>query len=113
MPPTAGAMKIGGGGGGMPPPLVTTLPCVPPFLFGLLSHFPAPQPLPLVVPPPGALASAIHYASTFHRVPLVRLVVALPSASTLISLQLRLVPWPPPLVYPLLVTAFGVVRRRS
>ena len=36
-----------------------------------------------------------------------------PSASTPISLQLCLVPWPPPLVDPSLVTAFGVVCRRS
>ena len=97
----------------MPPPLVTTLPHVAPLSFGWLSHFPAPQPLPLVAPPPGASAFAIHYASTFCRAPLVWLVVALPSASTPILLQLRLVPWPPPLVDPLLLTAFGVVCRRS
>ena len=36
-----------------------------------------------------------------------------PSASTPISSQLRLVPRPPPLVDPSLVTAFGVVCRRS
>jgi hypothetical protein len=36
-----------------------------------------------------------------------------PSASTPISSQLCLVPWPPPLVDPLLMTAFGVVCRRS
>ncbi len=78
-----------------------------------MSHFPVPQPLPLVAPPPRALASAIHYASTFRRAPLVRLVFALPSASTPISLQLCLVPWPPPLVDLLLVTAFGSVCRCS
>ena len=88
----------------MPPPLVTTLPCVAPLSFGWLSHFPAPQPLPFVAPPPGALASAIHYASTFCCAPLVRLVVALPRASTPISLHLRLVPRPPPLVDPSLGT---------
>ena len=49
------------------------------------------QPLPLVARLPGALASAIHYTSTFCRAPLVRLVVMLPSAPTLISLQRRLV----------------------
>ena len=56
-----------------------------------------------------SLASTIHHASTFCLIPLVQLVVALPSASTPISSQLRLVPWHPPLVVPLLVTAFGVV----
>ena len=99
----------------MPPPLVTTLPCVAPLLVGWLLLFPAPQPLPLVAPPPGASASVIHYASTFffRRTPLVWLVVTLPSASTTISLQLRLVPRPPPLVDPLLVTVFGVIFCRS
>ena len=93
----------------MPQPLVTTLPRVMPLSFGWLLHFPAPQPLPLVAPLPGPSASAIHYASTFHHAPLVQLVVALPSASTPILLQLHLVPRPPPFVDPLLVTAFGVV----
>ena len=80
-----------------PPPLAVPLPLgtplsrVAPLLFGWLSHFPAPH-LPLVAPPPGASASTIHYASTFCRAPLVRLVIALPSASTPISSQLRLVP---------------------
>ena len=97
----------------MPPPLVTTLPCVVPLSFGWLSHFPVPQPLPLVAPPPGALASAIYYASTIRRAPLVWLVVALPSASIPISSQLRLVLRPPPLVDPLLVTAFGIICRCS
>ena len=96
----------------MPPPIVTTLPRIAPLLFGLL-HFPAPQPLLLVVPPPGASASAIHYASTFRCAPLIRLVVTLPSASTPILSQLCLVPRPPPLVDTLPVTAFGVVCRRS
>ena len=59
--------------------------------------------------PPGASASAIHHASTFCHTPLVWLVVALPSASAPISSQLRLVPLPPPLVVPLLVTVFDVV----
>ena len=97
----------------VPLPLVTPLPCVMPLLFGWLLHSPEPQPLPLVAPPPGALASAIHQASTFRRAPLVRLVVALPSASSPISLQLHLVPWPLPLVAPVIVTAFGVVCRHS
>ena len=70
---------------------------------------PLNQPLPLVAPLPGASASAIHHAFTFCCTPLVRLVVALPSTSTPISSQLRLVPWPPPLVVPSLVTAFSVV----
>ena len=68
-----------------------------------------PQPLPLVTPLPGALASAIHYASTFHRASLVWLDAVLPGTSTFISLQLRMVPWPPPFVDPSLVTAFGIV----
>ena len=97
----------------VPPPLVTTLPRVVPLSFCWLSHFPAPQPLSLAAPPPGALASAICYASTFCHAPLVWLVAALPSASTPISLQLRLVPRPPPLVDPSLVTAFGIVCRHS
>jgi hypothetical protein len=67
------------------------------------------QNLPLAAPPPGASASAIHHASTFRRAPFVWLVVALPSPSTPILLQLRLVLWPPPLVVPSLVRAFGVV----
>ena len=95
----------------VPLPLVTALPCVAPLLFGWLLHFPAPQTLSLVAPLPGVSASTIHYSSTFHRAPLVWLVVALPSTSTPILSQLRLVPWPPPLVDPLLVTAFGVVCR--
>ena len=70
---------------------------------------PLNQPLPLVEPPPGALASAIHHTSTFRCTPLVRLLVALPSASTPILSQLPLVPRPPPLDVPLLVTAIGVV----
>jgi hypothetical protein len=78
-----------------------------------LSHFPAPQPLPLVAPPPGALASAIHYASTFCCAPLVWLVVVLPGTSTPILLQLCLMPRPPPLVDPSPVTAFGIVCCRS
>ena len=49
------------------------------------------QPLPLVTPLPDALASTIHYASTFRRASLIWLVVALPSASTPILLQRRLV----------------------
>lgn len=50
--------------------------------FGWLLHFLVPQPLPLIPPPPGALASAIHHFSTFRRAPrLVRLDVALPGAS--------------------------------
>ncbi len=97
----------------MPPPLVRPLPRVVPLLFGWLSHFPAPQPLPLVAPLPGALASTIYYASTICHAPFVWLVVALPSASTPISSQLRLVPWPPPLVAPLLVTAVGIIFCRS
>ena len=100
-------------GGSMPLPLVTTLPCLVPLLFGWLLHFPVPQPLPLVASPLGASASAIHYASTFPCAPLVWLVVALPSASTPILSQLRLVPRPPPLVDPLLVTAFSIVCRLS
>jgi hypothetical protein len=49
--------------------------------FGWLSRFPAPRPLPLVAPPPGASASTIHHASTFRCAPLAWLVVALPGAS--------------------------------
>jgi hypothetical protein len=96
----------------VPPPLVTPLPCFAPLLFGWLLHFPA-QSLPLIVPPPGALASAIHHASTFRCVPLVWLVVALHSVSTPILLQLCLVLRPPPLVTPLLVTVLGVICHRS
>ena len=66
-----------------------------------ISSPPLNQHLPLVAPLPGAPASAIHHASNFCCTPLVLLVVALPSASTTISLQ--------PLVVRLLVTAFGVV----
>ncbi len=58
---------------------------------------PLNQPLPLFMAPPSALASAIHHALTFCCVPLIWLVVALPSASTPIQLQLCLVPWSPPL----------------
>ena len=80
-----------------------------PLFFSWLSHFPEPQPLPLVAPLPGTSTFTIHHTSTFHHAPLVQLVVVLPSASTPISSQLRLVPRPPPLVAPLLVTAFGIV----
>ena len=55
----------------------------------------------------------VNYASTFYPSYLVRLVVMLPSASTPILPQLRLVPRSPPLVDPLLVTAFGIVCRNS
>ena len=97
----------------MPLPLVTTLPRVAPLLFGWLSHFPVPQPLPLVAPLPGASASAIHYTSTFHHSR---------SCSVGCGVVQRLNPHlvltppgarPPPLVDPLLVTAFGIVCRRS
>ena len=97
----------------VPLPLVTPLPHVAPLSFGWLSHFPAPQPLPLVTPLPGSLASTIHHASTFGCASLVWLVVALPSTSTPILPQPRLVPRPLPLVAPLLVTVFRVVCCRS
>jgi len=54
---------------------------VTPLSFYWLSHFPAPQPLHLVAPPPSALTSFIHFALTFCRTLLVRLVFALPGAS--------------------------------
>ncbi len=57
---------------------------------------PAPRPPPFITLP-------------LFCAPLIWLVVALPSASTPISSQLCLVPLPPPLVVPLLVTAFGIV----
>ena len=52
-------------------------------LLGWLSHFLAPQPLPLTAPLLGALASVIHHTLTFPSAPLVQLVVSfpLPSAS--------------------------------
>ena len=83
-PPTAGAMKIEQGGACLH--LITTLPHVAPLSFSWLWHFPVPQPLSLIAPLPGASASAIHYASTYHCAPLVWLVVALPSASNPILL---------------------------
>ncbi len=52
-------------------------------LLGWLSHFLAPQPLPLTAPLLGASASVIHHTLTFPSTPLVQLVVSfpLPSAS--------------------------------
>ena len=75
-----------------PPPLVASLS------FSWVLRFPAHQPLPLVVPPPGTSASGIHHASTFCSTPLAWLVVALPGASPPLSLLLRPVL---PLVAPL------------
>jgi len=58
-----------------PPPLVASL------LFGWLSQFMTPQPLPLVAPLPGTSAPAIHHASNFHHATLIWLVAALPGTS--------------------------------
>ena len=69
-------------------------------LFLLSCLRPVPWPLPFIMPQPCLRPSCL---------------VGCPVAQRLNPLlsQLRLVPWPPPLVDPLLVTAFGVVCRRS
>ena len=91
--------------------------CIVPLSFGWLLHYPAPQPLPFVVPPPSA---SVHHSSpshlpirrapvvqlvvpplaappplvnlTLHRTSLVRLVVAFPSTSASPSRRLRPAP---------------------
>ena len=79
-------------------------------IFLSVYRFPPISKVYVSIPLPSASASTIHHASTFRCAPLVWLVVALPSASTPILSQL---PSPPPLVDLLLVTAFGIVSRRS
>ncbi len=66
-----------------------------------LRLLPEPRPPLLIMPQPFVAPLSFGWLS------------CCPSASTPISLQLRLVPWPPPLVDPSLVTAFNVVCRRS
>ena len=65
-----------------PLPVVTLSPLRGPLLFCWLFRFLLPQPLPLIVLLPGALASAIPYTSTFCQTPLARLVFTLPGTMT-------------------------------
>jgi len=92
--------------------------CIVPLSFGWLLHYPAPQPLPFVVPPPSASVSHSSPSHlplrrapvvqlvvpplaappplvnlTSHRTSLVQLVVAFPSTSASPSCRLRPAPW--------------------
>jgi hypothetical protein len=112
MPPTAGAMKIEGGGACLhlssqlclalrPSRLVSC--CISQRLSLSLSSrlHPEPWPPPFITSQPFFAPLLFGWLSRC------------PSALTLTLLQLSLVPRPPPLVDPLLVTVFGIVCRRS
>ena len=111
-PPTTGTMKIERGGGRLHFSSQLYLTLCPScsvscrisqcLSLSLLSRL-RPEPWPPLFITPQPFAAPLSFGWLSH----------CPSASTPILLQLRLVPRPPPLVDPLLVTAFGVVCRRS